>query len=362
MRHLANLFSSVILIAAMFGCGSRQVEEPEVKKVEVVAHRASAIISPVNGTAFTAGEKIEIIIESKRSINEIDSISFFADGEVLATGQNLMSFKWDSENSRVGSIPLRVQVFYSDGTVDLNQVVITIKSDIIPVWYTFEVINSFPHDITAFTQGLVYDAGYLYESTGQYGQSSLRKVQLETGKIVRHISLDRDLFGEGLCIFQDKLYQITWRNRVGFIYDKETMQLLTTIHYQTEGWGLTTDGKKLIMSDGSHYIFFLDPQYFTETGRIEVYDNNGPVANLNEMELIDGYLYANIFGTDKIAVFSPKTGKVSKYIDLTGILPENYRHQNIDVLNGIAHDPKNDRLFVTGKNWPLLFEIRLRAK
>jgi glutaminyl-peptide cyclotransferase len=368
VSYLKLIFVFTTVSLFLHGCGetSSSVKNNSAGNSTPVSSapvaNASKLLAPAKDSEFTAGDNIQISIESQRALDVIDSISLFADGKIRTVVQKRLDFTWDSKDSRVGKIPLRVQVFYSDGTIDMMQVLIIMKSDVKPVNYTYEVVNSFPHDINAYTQGLVYDNGFLYESTGQYGESSLRKVKTETGEVIRNIALDRELFGEGLCLFEDRLYQITWKNKVGFVYDKESMRVLNKIYYQTEGWGLTTDGKKLIMSDGSQFIYFLDPVYFTETGRIEVYDENGPVANLNELEMIDGKVYANIFGTDEIVIFSPTTGKVYGYIDLSGILPARYHHRRLDVLNGIAYDSDNDRLFVTGKYWPRLFEIRTRPK
>ncbi len=361
------IFYFAIGFIFLTGCGNSSQTDAKHKHEGTVSEvipspNDSRIIAPLRDSEFVTGDKLELVIESQRSTEEIDSVVFFADGKKLQILKEGLSYTWDSNNSRVGKISLRAQVFYSDGTADNLQTVIILKSDIVPQLYTYRVINSFPHDVNAFTQGLVYSNGYLYESTGQYGESSLRKVKLETAEVLRNISLDRELFGEGLCIFEGRLYQITWKNRVGFVYDKETLRLINKIYYQTEGWGLTTDGNKLLMSDGSHYLYFLDPLYFTEISRIEIYDHNGPVANLNELEMINGLVYANIFGTDDIAIFSPETGKVHGYIDLSGILSPQFRHRQLDVLNGIAWDEENNRLFVTGKYWPRLFEIEIRPK
>jgi glutaminyl-peptide cyclotransferase len=368
VKCLKLFFVFAVAFTCLPGCGESsgngKAKSPDndASVRSTPAPNESKIIAPLRDSEFTAGDNIQISIESQRTLDEIDSVGFFADGKIIEVFQNKLEFIWNSADSRVGKIPLRVQVFYADGTMDMMQVQITMKSDVKPVIYTYTVVNSYPHDINAYTQGLVYDDGFLYESTGQYGESSLRKVKTETGEVIRNIALDRELFGEGLCLFEDRLYQITWKNKVGFVYDKESMRVLNKIYYQTEGWGLTTDGEKMIMSDGSQFIYFLDPVYFSETGRIEVYDEKGPVANLNELEMIDGKVYANIFGTDEIVIFIPATGKVYGYIDLSGILPARYHHRRLDVLNGIAYDSDNDRLFVTGKYWPRLFEIRIRPK
>jgi glutamine cyclotransferase len=226
--------------------------------------------------------------------------------------------------------------------------------------YGYQIVHAYPHDRAAFTQGLVFaDDGFLYESTGLYGQSSLRKVELETGEAVRLRRLPADCFAEGLTLWQDQLIQLTWQEHVGFVYEKESFRLLRTFTYPSEGWGITHDGKRLIMSDGTAVLRFLDPVTFQEIDRIEVKDQNSPVSRLNELEYIHGEIYANIWQTDLIAVISPETGEVLRWIDLRGLLSQEDRLQPVDVLNGIAYDAKGDRLFVTGKLWPKLFEIQL---
>lgn len=224
---------------------------------------------------------------------------------------------------------------------------------------TYEVVNTYPHDPTAFTQGLVYHDGYLYESTGLYGQSSLRKVALDTGVVLQKANLPPNYFGEGLALWENTLLQITWLEETGFIYALEDFSLLGQFTYPTEGWGLTHDGERLIMSDGSHRLYFLDPGTFEVTGQVQVTDQGEPVERINELEYIQGEVYANIWLTDDIVRIDPGTGVVLGWIDLAGILPEALRSPDTDVLNGIAYDPVGDRLFVTGKNWPELYEIRL---
>ncbi len=226
-------------------------------------------------------------------------------------------------------------------------------------WYTYQVVNTFPHDRGAFTQGLVWEDGFLYEGTGLNGNSSLRKVELETGNVLKRHVLPGQYFGEGLTIFQDRIIQLTWRSRTAFVYDKESFELLQQFIYGTEGWGLTHDGKRLIMSTGSSNLHFLDPSTFRYIGQINVHDERGPVGMLNELEYIEGEIYANIWKTEKIARINPDTGSVVGWIKLEGLLSADDYAQPVDVLNGIAYDDENDRLFVTGKLWPKLFEITL---
>ena len=225
--------------------------------------------------------------------------------------------------------------------------------------YTYNVIASYPHDGGAFTQGLVIEDGVLYEGTGLYGRSSLRRVDLETGEVLQLYELPEQYFGEGITVYGDRIIQLTWQAGTGFVYDRDSFELLREFNYPTEGWGLTHDGERLIMSDGSATLYFLDPDTFEETGRVEVRDNDSPVRWLNELEYIGGNVYANVWTTDLIAIINPDTGGVTGWIDLEGILSPEDRTVYVDVLNGIAYDAENDRLFVTGKLWPRLFEIEL---
>jgi len=225
--------------------------------------------------------------------------------------------------------------------------------------YTFKVVNSFPHDPTAFTEGLVSDGGALYEGTGLNGQSSLRLVDLSSGRVLQSLPLSSEYFGEGVTVWGDHIIQLTWKSHVGFVYDKTSFQLLKTFNYPTEGWGLTHDDQHLIMSDGTATLHFLNPDTLEETGRITVTAAGQPVFALNELEYVRGEILANVWRTDRIARIAPATGQVTGWIDLTGLLSPADRQQPVDVLNGIAYDAEHDRLFVTGKLWPKLFEVTL---
>lgn len=225
--------------------------------------------------------------------------------------------------------------------------------------FTYKVINSYPHDRSAFTQGLAFADGALYEGTGLRGFSTLRKVELETGDILQIRKLANDYFGEGITIYKDKVIQLTWQSNVGYVYNRESFELIEEFHYPTEGWGITYDGNSLIMSDGTSKLYFLDPETFEEIGQVVVADNNIPITMLNELEYVHGEIYANVWLTDRIARIVPQTGQVKGWIDLKGILSNEGGSEQAGVLNGIAHDAENDRLFVTGKLWPKLFEIEL---
>jgi glutamine cyclotransferase len=225
--------------------------------------------------------------------------------------------------------------------------------------YSYKIKNSWPHDSRAYTQGLIFLDGMLWESTGQYGTSSLRKVELKSGKVVKQISLPGKYFAEGMTVFHNKVFQLTWQEQKGFIYDPATFQKQGEFSYTGEGWGLTHDGESLIMSDGTDEIRFLDPSTLQTTRTISVTDRGEPVDQLNELEYIGGEIYANIYQTDRIARIEPRTGKILAWIDLTGLLSAKDRTGQEDVLNGIAYDESSKRLFVTGKMWPKLFEIEI---
>ncbi|HEY8550578.1 MAG TPA: glutaminyl-peptide cyclotransferase [Vicinamibacterales bacterium] len=227
-----------------------------------------------------------------------------------------------------------------------------------PTRYGYRIVNTYPHDPGAFTQGLVFRDGFLYESTGMNGQSSLRKVRLETGEVLQQVDVEDQYFAEGLADWNDRLIQLTWVSQIGFVYDLRTLERTQTFRYAGEGWGLTQDGRRLIMSDGTARLRFLDPETLQETGGLTVTDGGRPVMYLNELEMMDGRLLANVWQSDAIAMIAPDSGVVTGWIDLSGLLPPADR-AGVDVLNGIAHDPEGKRLFVTGKLWPKLFEIAL---
>jgi glutamine cyclotransferase len=224
---------------------------------------------------------------------------------------------------------------------------------------TYRVVHAYPHDQQAFTQGLIYVDGHLYESTGIQGKSSLRMEDLETGRILRYQDVPSQYFAEGLTDWGSTLIQLTWQSHVALVYDRATFRFLRSFHFEGEGWGLTHDSKNLILSDGTAVLRFYDPSTFRETKSITVKDRGAPVAELNELEFIHGQIYANIWHSDRIARISPATGKVLSWIDIHGLLPENARSSPEAVLNGIAYDTAHDRLFVTGKLWPRLFEIKV---
>ena len=240
-------------------------------------------------------------------------------------------------------------------------------SDTVPPMYTYEIVATYPHDRNAFTQGLLFDNGILYEGTGLYGNSTLRRVDLTTGEVEQQIALPDQYFGEGITIVGDRIYQLTWQENIGFIYDKDSFEQVGQFHYSTQGWGLTYDGSHLILSDGTPTLYFLDPEtqqvidQITVTMIDPVDQIRKSVSQINELEYINGEIYANIWRTDFIVRIAPTSGSVTAVINLSGLLPAEERVAGTDVLNGIAYLPEEQRLFVTGKNWPKLYEIKLRS-
>jgi glutaminyl-peptide cyclotransferase len=235
------------------------------------------------------------------------------------------------------------------------------KQDSAPV-YEYKIINIYPHDSTAYTQGLVYDGKDLYESTGLYGNSTVRRVELETGRIQKIYRMPAKYFGEGMTIWKNQLVQLTWKSMVGFVYNKSNFNQIGDFCYDRDGWGITNDSQRLIMSDGSDTLYFMNPDTFSDEGLIKVKENGKPVYQLNELEFINGKILANIYFDDRIAIISPETGAITGWIDLKGLSAREKNLGKVDVLNGIAYNAKRDTLLVTGKFWPELFEIEIQSE
>ncbi|MFN8240834.1 MAG: glutaminyl-peptide cyclotransferase [Bacteroidales bacterium] len=290
-----------------------------------------------------------------------DSVKIYFDAAQVAV---IRSSPWTcsvaaGNVTRTGRKAIKVTAYGSGGKTQTLTRFIVVYSDIIPARHSYKVLNKYPHDKGAYTQGLVYADGILYEGTGQEAESNLRTVKLTTGEVINQVNLDPRLFGEGIALYGDKIYQVTWRSKVGFVYTRDSFRLLNKVYYQTEGWGLTTMGDKLVMSDGTNVLHIIDPETFSTVANIEVYDNRTAVSELNELEYINGEIWANIYMTDLIARIDPASGKVLSIIDMKGLLSKSDRESRTDVLNGIAYDQATGRIFVTGKYWPWLFEIRI---
>ena len=324
------------------------------------ARRLIEVLAPADNATFSCAEKISVSVAPAAGHSKIDSVEIWVDGNRTYVFTEVPVTRELAATGIPGRISIRTVAYSSSSKPQTVTLFVTLLSDIVPETYRYQVVKNYPHDRHAYTQGLVYDEGYFYEGTGQMGQSSLRKVEVETGKIMSQVNLDGSLFGEGVALLGERIYQLTWTSKVGFVYEKSTLKQINRIYYQTQGWGLTTIGDTLAMSDGTNVIWFLDPD-FNVLSSIAVWDNKGMVDSLNELEMIEGELWANIWQTDHIARIDPLTGKVLGYVELANILPKEDRASDTDVLNGIAWDADGRRLFVTGKYWPKIFEITVSA-
>ncbi len=348
-------------------CTVRPVKKPEEKIPSVrlaenpPAIRLVKLTAPEENKTFRLKEPVRVMLDIVHNDKLPDSVIISFDGRQAAV---LTSAPWEytipsSFTVLTGRKSLKVTAYRGGRSQAPMTRFLVIYSDIAPKMYGYKVVHSYPHDVEAFTQGLFYDQGVLYEGTGQKTGSSLREVELRTGRVIMQHNLDPSLFGEGITLYHDRIYQVTWENKVGFIYDKATFNVINKIYYSTQGWGLTTINDNIVMSDGSNIIAFYEPEMFTMVSRIEVYDNEKKVDSINELEYINGEIWANIWMSDLIARIDPQSGKVLGYINMQGILPDADKTPETDVLNGIAWDKEGKRIFVTGKRWPKLFEITI---
>lgn len=318
---------------------------------------------PQAGTIVRSGSPLLLKLDIPDNGTSVDSVIYSLDGAVVWSALNGDSVRVDTDSFDFGSRSLSARV-YQDGKES------TVHSNIVflpktPQFYSFKVINEFPHDPEGFTQGLEYHNGLLYESTGQYdGKSSLRRVDLKTGQIQKKINLGSQYFGEGMTIVGNRIIQLTWRENVGFIYDLQSFEKIGEFNYGSykEGWGLCYDGSQLLLSDGTAKLYFLNKDTYKEERVVTVHNHQGQVTELNELEYINGKIYANVYQKDIIVIIDPQTGAVEGEINLSGIYPDKDKIAYDNELNGIAYDRQNDRLFVTGKNWAKLFEIELIAR
>ncbi len=299
--------------------------------------------------------KISVI---EKNGKPIDSIQYFINGKPILDNESV-----DISDFKLGKQALSATVFYQGQQRKINNTIYFMASEP-PVVYNYEIVNEFPHDKKAFTQGFEFHNGFFYESTGNYGESSLRKVELRTGKVVQKIDIDKQYFAEGMTIFNNKIYQLTWKKNKGFVYDLETFKLEKTFNYQQskEGWGLTHNNKKLIKTDGTERMWFLDPETLKEESYIETYTNSRKAENLNELEFVKGKIYANLWQKNSILIVDPISGAIEIIVNLKGLQSKAGQKGDDNVLNGIAYDEENDRLFVTGKKWDKVFEIKLVNK
>ncbi len=318
------------------------------------------IVSPQSSDKYVIGSEINIELVSKDLPNQIDSVQVILNNQIVCSSQEL-KFPALFSPQKVGKNKMVINAFISDGTSQSKSMDVFFLSDIMPKELGYKVVETYPHSIHNFTEGLIYYDGKLLEGTGLHGKSSVIESDLKTGKVLRSLSNSSDIFGEGITVINDKIIQLTYKAQVGFVYDKKTFQRLESFDtsFSAEGWGLTTDGEHLLMSNGSSKIFFLDPIYYSYLREIQVCDNKHPLEYINELELVGDILYANIWQDNRIAQIDISTGKVLAYIDLSPLVPKGYMEGTDRVLNGIALYTATGNLLVTGKNWDTIYEIKL---
>ncbi|HET8828970.1 MAG TPA: glutaminyl-peptide cyclotransferase [Pelobium sp.] len=321
---------------------------------------SSYFLSPETGAVIKAGDPIELKLNY--ADGTVDSVQYFIDTIKVNVKTDTTQLSIKTDSLPLGSRLITVKIYRAGEVEEVNTNVVLLSA-ITPANYSYKIINTYPHSTTSYVEGLEFHDGVFYESAGDYGHSSLRKVSLN-GKVLQQKDIDKQYFAEGITVIGDKIIQLTYREKVGFVYDKNTFELLKTFPYNhaSEGWGLTFDGETIYNTDGSNTIYKLDKNTYLPKGSIEVYDDKGPVTQLNELEWIDGKIYANIYTSELIAIINPNTGAVEAYINMMGLPHGEVDDPQQDVLNGIAYDKAGNRLFVTGKKWDKMFQIEVIKK
>ena len=346
LTHKFIAFSLLSILA--LGCGG---EKNDVKK-----------LFRLNATAEDAkinyGESVKISLENRKDF-EYDSVAFYMNSEPLILDDQ--SVRLTPE--KLGEQELEARIYAGEDVLSLKETIVVYAADA-PKIYTYEILNTYPHDRNAFTQGLEFHNDTLYEGTGRNGFSNLRKVDLETGTVLQQTDLNDNLFGEGITIMNNKVYQLTWKSRTGFVYDLESFEQTESFKYgqSKEGWGLTNDGTHIYMSDGTDKIWILDPQTMQETDHIQIVTNSSVFNKANELEFVDGKIYANVWLKDSAMIIDANTGAITGVIDFRGLKNKVTQHDDLDVLNGIAYHKERKTFFVTGKNWDKIFEVRIIEK
>lgn len=303
------------------------------------------------------GDTLQFEIGSKKNHVPDSVVLRFDKQSVFQTYYNTTTCSFTTDGMLMGDKTLTFEI-YRKGKKEIHNRSLRILSDIEPAQLHYEVIATYKHDANSYTQGLQYEQGKFYESAGLYEESSVRYVDVKTGNVLKKNDVEPRFFAEGLTIVGDSLYQLTWRENTGFIYNKNTLERIDMFKYETEGWGLCFDGTNLVMSDGTEFLYFYEPKNFTLVRKVAVFNNRGAVSNLNELEFVNGFIYANIYQSDEIVKINPSNGKVAATIDFSGLLPAELS-DGVDVLNGIAYNADNEHFYITGKLWPRVFEVRL---
>jgi glutaminyl-peptide cyclotransferase len=348
-----RLFSSFIVLAlfiSSFSCSNK----PNRSRKPAVNIQAESVHKKI-----IFGDDINIGISVKVKDGELQETKIFIDS-VLVTSSKESEFTYTLKKFRnIGQHTIKAVAVKTDGVEGTYFKTFEVLSDIIPEQYGYEVIESYPHNDKFFTEGLEFNNEFLYESTGEHGTSAIYKTNLKTGKTLQSVKLPARYFGEGMTIINNRIFQLTYKTKIGFIYELETMALIDSFHFESaEGWGMTNDGKNLIMGDGTHLLTHINPTTYKTVKKVQVYDDKGPVTYLNELEYDNGYVYANVYTTNRIVKIEYETGKVVANINLDGILTMINPDKQVDVLNGIAIHPVTKKMYITGKFYPKLFEIK----
>ncbi len=347
----------VVGVSIIIGCGQESIKS--VAENDKAANTKLTSVTTSTLGNLTPSKSIEVTISASDSSDAIDSIAVSFRNQRLETTPASTAMVL-LNTLPVGKQTLTVQVFLSNRRVETHSINIILYSEAPPVSYTYSKLQTFTHDPDAYTQGLIFHDGFFYESTGTKGESTLRKVDISNGKVVRQLDLSDEYFGEGLVVHRNRLIQLTWTSHIGFIYNLDNFEQIGTFNYPTEGWGLAVLGDELVMSDGSENLYFLDADTFVEKRRVQVYNHERAITNLNELEIVEGKIYANVYQTDTILIIDPGSGRVEGEINLEGIFNSSGYSRRLDVLNGIAWDAESKRLFVTGKWWPKLYQIEVK--
>jgi glutamine cyclotransferase len=302
-------------------------------------------------------ESIDLVLQNKEN-KTIDSVVYYINEKRVGSVKGNEKLPFALKNQKLGNQSIKALVYFESKNIDISTS-FSIYASQEPKILNYSIVTTYPHDINAYTQGFEFYNGTLLEGTGQYKESTLRKTDYKTGKITEQIKLEDKYFGEGITVLKDKIYQLTWKEKTGFIYDAKTFKLEKTFSFETEGWGITNDGEKLYMSDGSEKIYTLDPNTLKVVDYISVYTAGSKIESINEMEWVNGKIWANVYQKDVIAVINPKTGAVENVINCADLKTKVTQHPEIDYFNGIAYNPSTKTYFVTGKNWDKTFEIKI---
>jgi len=358
IQFFRQAFLYLLISVSIISCTTEEKKQNETavsKQVSVVEMTFAA-----KNSVYTLGDSFAVKLKFDSTIT-YTSIEFWIDSKKIAvSSQKISSHSFPTDSLMVGSHVVSCKVKRNNEYIDNENLTFILLSNIKPVVGTFKIKRVIPHDTHAYTQGLIIENDKMFEGTGMNGESTLREVNMKNGALIRDIGIPQEYFGEGITIVGNKIVQLTWQSNIGFVYDKNSFTKLRDFSYPTEGWGLTYDGKDLIMSDGSEKLFYLDTANYSMIKKIEVYDNNSPITNLNELEYVDGFVYANIWRTDFIVKIDPKTGKIVERWEFPSLLKESDKQPKTDVLNGIAYDKKTKHYYITGKYWSKMFEVELK--